>query len=1210
MTSYFCCSSLLPVFLTLLLLLSLSLGDLTKNELELREPEVTLKHVLRRVLHGELFRRHSGSKESRVERNTYQTEKEEEVVESLAKALSRSHLEAARGNSTQAMPFLGCGKWAFPETWDEKLEEMKQVVGKGRVHLAKEVPGEEVCVLLHASVDMVDILASDKDWKFSPIPNLFKIHQELLSYLLQDEPFSYARPTSTIDALKLKGQNETLEEKEGEGLELVVQFAPGSQVLQSEWDSLLSAWSYQKGASDTFQEHLVNAKYENNEGLVTTWEFLKTNAAVLKEQQSGDTKQDRCSLPSSSQVEFHPAGELTEYGPMSIGKVVDLSGWSQSGQSSIYCFVELVEVLSSHPDVLSLNIHRRPVLLNYDVRGLSQSGTAGNNPFSDVGLIGEGQVVGLADSGIDDKNCFFWDNSGYYSSQYTTRQSSGGTTVEWKRRKVIQYTAYADGEDAVAGHGTHVAGTLVGDSVNAHFARANGVAPGAKVAFYDIQKKNQAYLNMPGIASSMFPTLHSAGARVMSNSWGSSGADIYSEKSYEVDSYTYNNNDVLVVFAAGNSGADGSQSVFSPCASKNALCVGSIDVRNDRDDGTLAYSRVSYFSSQGPTGDGRIKPDVVGPGFKVVSALSGGSSGGDKFCGVYETFGTSMATPVVSGGALVLLDYFKNSWSGICTSGYSYCKSFEPSGYLLKALIIHSAQAVDSYSQSEFDTKTEISAHSLGSPPDSVQGYGAVNLNSVIPLSSKERSDQELYVADSYKMSGRSSATLVASVSSSARPLKITVAWYDMPSTVGNSYNLLMLNVDLKVTTPSGKVYYGNGVDGDSYNPQEQVYIAKPEKGDHTVEISNMGGTYVTVGMVVTCRGLVTRQLLTSGSRSSAAGLTLSSANPFGQETVQAEIDSAGASSLHTESLPLVNATSAGGAMVSAATPLFSDYKLVKSYTISHTLSALEKKLLKTFEVTDSSIELFSIELSLDAHFCSGSEAFIFAVLVEVPNGEVIQVGGYNEYSSLDRLWQRMSPVQWAATSVPADGGSFWKTTRYVVDLQVAQTGKFDVYIQLLHDSWQSTHYFGNVKLYFVDKATALSRSKTAQDGFFSGMSTAGAGLLIFFLGCAVVLSLALVLRKRRVLNAAAAADPDIKKKRGAKAKKTGRKSTHSIEDAPWSHLSGLLSDNSASSHDVENPLSSNNSRDNNVSADVSGDQNAAGEKHKRYRSARSNADV
>jgi hypothetical protein len=58
--------------------------------------------------------------------------------------------------------------------------------------------------------------------------------------------------------------------------------------------------------------------------------------------------------------------------------------------------------------------------------------------------LGEGQVVGVADSGLDDKSCFFYDNSNYYSSPYSTRQTYTSNTVEPKRRKVVLYIAYAD----------------------------------------------------------------------------------------------------------------------------------------------------------------------------------------------------------------------------------------------------------------------------------------------------------------------------------------------------------------------------------------------------------------------------------------------------------------------------------------------------------------------------------------------------------------------------------------------------------------------------------------------------------------------------------------------------------------------------------------------------------------------------------------------
>jgi len=61
---------------------------------------------------------------------------------------------------------------------------------------------------------------------------------------------------------------------------------------------------------------------------------------------------------------------------------------------------------------------------------------------------------------------------------------------------------------------------------------------------------------------------------------------------------------------------------------------------------------VSYFSSKGPTGDGRMKPDMVAPGEKILSAATGklllDRAEGRK-CEYVEDSGTSMAAPHVSG---------------------------------------------------------------------------------------------------------------------------------------------------------------------------------------------------------------------------------------------------------------------------------------------------------------------------------------------------------------------------------------------------------------------------------------------------------------------------------------------------------------------------------------------------------------------------------
>ncbi|KRG71222.1 hypothetical protein ABB29_05025 [Pseudoxanthomonas dokdonensis] len=112
---------------------------------------------------------------------------------------------------------------------------------------------------------------------------------------------------------------------------------------------------------------------------------------------------------------------------------------------------------------------------------------------------------------------------------------------------------------------------------------------------------------------------------------------------------------VVVVLAAGNEGlawlvqSDGQPyplnvdlSIGDPANLEEAIAVGSVHKSNPHSYG------VSYFSSRGPTADGRGKPDVVAPGEKIISAHYDFRAD-DPGTWVVEMSGTSMAAPHVSG---------------------------------------------------------------------------------------------------------------------------------------------------------------------------------------------------------------------------------------------------------------------------------------------------------------------------------------------------------------------------------------------------------------------------------------------------------------------------------------------------------------------------------------------------------------------------------
>ena len=220
----------------------------------------------------------------------------------------------------------------------------------------------------------------------------------------------------------------------------------------------------------------------------------------------------------------------------------------------------------------------------------------------------------------------------------------------------------ADDRD-LQGHGTHVAGIIASMAPSVTIANykvlnkdGNGSDSDIIEAMFQIRKLN---------ATARKLLIHGAnvsiGGAVPVGSYGVGASPVCQEANRLMHS------GVVVCIAAGNSGhqqfliptvdANGDPvvgfhdsfmdlSIEDPANAQDVITVGSVHTENPHTYG------VSFFSSKGPTGDGRAKPDVVAPGEKIWSAHHNDNSG------LVEMSGTSMATPVVSGVIALLLSRY------------------------------------------------------------------------------------------------------------------------------------------------------------------------------------------------------------------------------------------------------------------------------------------------------------------------------------------------------------------------------------------------------------------------------------------------------------------------------------------------------------------------------------------------------------------------
>jgi len=214
--------------------------------------------------------------------------------------------------------------------------------------------------------------------------------------------------------------------------------------------------------------------------------------------------------------------------------------------------------------------------------------------------------------------------------------------------------------DTSSGHGTHVAGTIAGNGDASAMAR-RGVAPGARLIGISTGEA-VAIINALGAMEWTYdhsrPGFNPYNIRIVSNSWGSSAEYNPQDAINQVTRKLTFDNNVVVVFAAGNEGSsnhDGSTVTTNPYS----LEPSSISVAAIEKDG----NGVAVFSSRGIAKDNFTWPDVGAPGVNIwatqarktlITAMYSREDP-DRSDGYYMAIsGTSMATPHISGVVALL----------------------------------------------------------------------------------------------------------------------------------------------------------------------------------------------------------------------------------------------------------------------------------------------------------------------------------------------------------------------------------------------------------------------------------------------------------------------------------------------------------------------------------------------------------------------------
>lgn len=375
-------------------------------------------------------------------------------------------------------------------------------------------------------------------------------------------------------------------------------------------------------------------------------------------------------------------------------------------------------------------------------------------------------------------------------------------------------------------HATHVTGTMV---ASANPATVKGMAPEANARTFNwTNDLGEIYAEAQ---LGMLVSNHSYGVPVTNGqgvtlpSWYIGG---YFNESFEWDEAAYNAPYFLAVMSAGNEGTNenntdpigfGFDKLTGEKGAKNNLTVANcLDVTVGTNGVVTGTITINDSSSQGPTDDFRIKPDITGNGTNLTSTSNASNTA------TGQATGTSMSAPNVAGSLLLLQQHYKNLTNSFMRAA------------TLKGLACHTAD----------------DAGQIG--PDPVFGWGLLNTKFAAETISNNGlsswvSEENLDNNQTYTMTVNASGTA---------PLIASITWTDLPGEIttditipNNPRRVLVNDLDIRITrgtsifnpwrltTDPTSPAVRNG-DNNADNV-EQVKIDNPAAGQYTITIKHKG---------------------------------------------------------------------------------------------------------------------------------------------------------------------------------------------------------------------------------------------------------------------------------------------------------------------------------------------------------------------------------